>query len=175
MLSLGLFVTSLSMILWYLHRQPIRTRLLDRFREKTVKKYSKRIAAFIENIAMPLARLKIRDEVLGRLASVKSQQEHEELIISIEKEIEDLKNNKSGTPKFKDEDEATMYVVEGFIAQMSIASKADFNKAFKSPLEESNAKMKYVFDRMSFRVRRHIFVIASVFYLLSIFLEVLIR
>jgi hypothetical protein len=163
------------MILWYLHRQPIRTRLLDRFREKTVKKYSKRIAAFIENIAMPLARLKIRDEVLGRLASVKSQQEHEELVISIEKEIEDLKNNKSGTPKFKDEDEATMYVVEGFIAQMSIASKADFNKAFKSPLEESNAKMKYVFDRMSFRVRRHIFVIASVFYLLSIFLEVLIR
>jgi hypothetical protein len=172
-ISFTLFIVSLIMILWFLHRQPIRLSLFNELKTKTVKKYSKRISAFIENIAVPLARLKTRDEILGKLSSVKSKEEHAELMSSIENEIENLKNGKSSMPKTKEEDEATGYVIEGFLDQLTTASKADFHKAFRSPLIENQAKLKNTADKLSFRFRRHIFVSASVFSIFSIFVELL--
>lgn len=171
--SFTLFIVSLFMILWFLYRQPILHKLYDKLREKTVKKYSKRIAAFIENIAVPLARLKTRDEFLGKLASVKSQEEHTELMISIGKEIEDLESGKSNMPTSKEEDEATGYVVEGFLDQLVSASKRDYRTAFKMPLEEKSAKLKCQLDRVTFKFRKHVFVSASVFSIFSIFVELL--
>lgn len=171
--SFSLFIISLLMLLWFLHRQPIRLKLLEQLKEKTVKKYSKRINAFIESIAVPLARLKTRDEILGKLASVKSRGEHAELMSSIEKEINDLKSGKAGMSKTKEEEEATGYVIEGFLDQLTTATKADYRKAFNLPLDEKHARFKSFIDNVTFRYRRHIFVSASVFSIFSIFVELL--
>lgn len=128
---------------------------------------------FIENIAIPFARLKIRDEFVGKLASLKSKEEHSELMSEIEKEISELKAGKTGNTKTKEEDKATGYVIEGFLDQLTAESGKDYNTAFNKPLKEPNSKAKLSIDKVAFKFRRHVFVSASVFSVFSIFVELL--
>lgn len=160
------------MILWFLHRFPVRQKLLDEFREKTVKKYSKRIGMFIEEILVPFARLKAKDETLSKLAKVSSVAEHKALMKSIDNEIKELQDGKSA-PKTPEEEEATKYVIEVFLDQLTSDIKADHNKAFHQPLKEKHAKIKLKIDRLAFRFRRHVFISATVFAVFSIFIEIL--
>ncbi len=172
LISLSLYIVSLIMLLWYLQRQPKRLMLLDELRKHTSKKYSNRIATYIEEIAVPFARLKVRDEVFSRLVNVKSEKDRVILLKSIENEINGLEDGSVSASATK-QDEATKYVVEGFVNQVAQASKKDFRTAFLSPLKEPNATLKYYTDRLSFKFRRHIFVSGSIFALFSIIVEIL--
>jgi membrane protein implicated in regulation of membrane protease activity len=163
LISFVLYVISLCLLLWNFYRLPKRRKLLDELREKTVKKYSARIASFIEEIAVPLARLKAKDEMLGKLGKVKNKEEHEELMKAIDEEIKLLEEGKINIPHTPEEEKATHYVVESFVEQIGHASQEDYNKAFKQPLKENQAKLKYRIDRIALRGRRHVFVSASVF------------
>ena len=87
LISFALYICSALMLLWFLNRFPIRMKLLDEYREKTVKKYSKRIGMFIEEILVPFARLKAKNETLAKLAKVSSEAEYKALMKSIDEEI----------------------------------------------------------------------------------------
>jgi hypothetical protein len=172
LISFTLYIISLLLLLWNIHRFPIRMKLLDELREKTVKKYSARIASFIEEIAVPFSRLKAKDEVLSRLANVKTKEEHEKLMESINKEIKQLESGEINMPHSEGEEKATHYVVESFVEQLGHASQGDFQKAFRRPLREKYPRIKYRIDRFALRSRLHIFASASVFLLFTILIGI---
>jgi hypothetical protein len=173
LISLLLFVISLLLLIWHAIRYPLRLKLFGELREKTVKKYSSRIRSFIEDIIVPFSRLKTRDELLTKLGKVKSKEEQEALIQSIENEIKGLEDGSVKPPKTEAEDKATEYVVESFVEQVAHASKADYEKAFKQPLDEKYAKQKLRLDRIAMRGRRHFFAAGAVFIIFSMFVQIL--
>ena len=79
-ISLSFFTASLLFLIWHLHRHPKREKLFDELRHKTASKYSKRIASFIEVIAVPLAKLKAKDDILGWVVEVNSKEARQALI-----------------------------------------------------------------------------------------------
>ncbi len=141
-------------------------------REKTVKKFSKRISAFIEEIAVPFEGLKVRDEMQKRLRSIKSKEEHTKLLKDIEEEVKELESGKD-TSKSVAEIKATDYIVGSFLEHMAVDSRNDYKKAFKKPPDERYPKFKHRIDRISFTSRRHIFAIGCVFIFFSIFIEII--
>jgi hypothetical protein len=172
-ISLILYVISLLLLIWHTARYPIRTKLFDELKEKTIKKYSGRIAKFIEEIIVPFARLKAKDEVLSKLEKINTREEYGALIKHYKNEIHDLEQGTVGRQMTRKEDEATSYVVESFVEQVGHASREDYNKAFKSPLKEKYAKLKYRIDRIALRSRRHFFASGSVFAIFSMFVQIL--
>lgn len=172
LISFVLYICSALMILWFLHRFQIRDELYEVYREKTLNKFSKRIRMFMEEILVPFERLKAKSETLTKLVKVSTEDEYKTLMESIDMEIKELKGGKN-TPKAPKEEEATKYVLESFLEQFVVTSKADYNKAFHQPLKERNARIKLKADRITFRFRRHTFTSASVFAIFSIFIEIL--
>ena len=167
-----LFVLSLCLLLWHKFRYPKRVELANSLREKTVNKFTERIASFIEDIAVPFSRLKTRDETLDKLSKAKSQKEFDQVKAGIAQEIKDLESGKVKGQGIAEE-KATRFIVESFLGHMGSETKDDYNKAFKQPLKESHAKIKYYLDRAALKFRRHLFAGASVFIIFSVLIQIL--
>lgn len=171
LLSFTLFTASLLLLLWFQHRYPKREKLLNELKEKTVKKFSHRIHSYIDEIAVPLERLSVRDEIFERLDGVKTKEDYARFRTEIDTEIEELKKGKTGT-LVATKSKANDYVIDSFLEHMMHDSRDDYAKAFREPLNEKHAKVKHVIDRAAFRSRRHIFAAASVLLFFSIIIEV---
>jgi len=168
-----LFTFSLISFIWFFPRYPRRERILEELRKKTVKKFTNRIAKFVEDIVEPYARLQVKDKYAHKFAAVKNEQDFLAVKEEIKKEAEDLKEGKASDMTSVSESEVTRYVVEGFLSHMTSESRDDYKKAFKEPLDEKLARAKLVLDRISFRVRRQIFIAGSVFLFFSILIKII--
>lgn len=173
LISLTLLVISLLLLTWNTVRYPIRKKLFDELSEATIKKYSSRIAAFVKEIIVPYSRLKTRNEMSSKIEKLKTEEEQEALIKIVESEVQGLIEGTVNPIETEGEERATRYVIESFVEQVGHKSQEDYNKAFKSPLKENNAKFKYRLDRVSMRTRRHFFASGAVFAILSMFVQVL--
>lgn len=170
LLSLILFALSLPTLLWYLYRYPIRRSYWEKLKDRNTNKYADRIATFIENIVRPLASLKAKDEIAKRFAECKTVAEAQGLLKQLESEE---RKGSNGLPP--EEEEAYRYVVEGFLTQVSLAVKEDYEKAFLKPLNEKHSRLKNQLDKLSFKLRRHLLASAGVVLLLAIIIDLLKR
>lgn len=173
LISFILYIFSLFLLIWNLYRYPIRMKLLDELREETIGKFSDRIASFVEEIIVPFSRLKAKDELVSRLAIVKTKEDYSKLRESVSNEIKELEDGTAKVTKSEGEEKAMQYVIESFAEQLAHASKEDFENAFKRPLKEKFAKVRLRVDRLAFRIRIHLFASASVFLIFSIFIGIL--
>lgn len=169
LLSLVFFIASIALFIWHGQRYPKRIRIYNQKQEKTVKKYSHRIAVFMEDILKPLTQLRVRNEIQTRLLSTKSKEEFEEVLKEIKHSVEAVDSNKG----LGQEDEAVAFVVESFIGQLSNESREQWREAFRRPLKERYSKVKLLIDILALKTRRHIFVSASIFGLTSVFIQLL--
>lgn len=92
---------------------------------------------------------------------------------SITEEIQQLESGKLNSHKTPGEEKASRYVLESFVEQVAHALQDDHRIAFKQPLKEKHAKIKYKVDRLALRSRRHVFASASVFLMFTIFIGIL--
>ena len=181
-----LYTLSLLLLIWFFVRYPKRAKVFEELKEKTVTKFSDRIAHFIEDIATPYsvlqARLETREKYEKRFQTVENKKDYKKLRNEIETELEELKQQKTELESGKKIDhykrdnpatKATEYVIESFLSHMAADSQEDYKKAFKSPLEEKHAKIKLFFDQLSFRFRRHIFAAACVLLFFSVLIKML--
>ena len=170
-ISFSFFVVSLCLMVWYRFRYPQRNKYYKELVDESTKKIKEGIVVFIEGIILPYTRTKTRNDVLERLAKVKSEEEYRKFQRSLKREIKNLEANQPSSLSAKPDhlhEKAIESVVESYLLNLEHDSKEHFVLAFKKPLKESYAKQKLVLDIISFKYRVHVFVSAAVFLAASI-------
>jgi hypothetical protein len=171
-MSFSLYLISLFLISWHIARYPKREALLENYRKKTVDKHSDRITALVEELVLPLTKYKMREKVEKLLAKAKTEKQRQAIINN---EIAGLKSKASA--EFQDKDnpqrKAVTFAVEGMLHHMTEDSQTDFRNAFKAPLNEKHANIKFYLDRIALRLKLNVFVAASCLAIVAVFVKLL--
>jgi TolA-binding protein len=174
------FVVSIIGLIWFRHRYPKRQELLEQLREETVSRTSENLSKVMKDLLKPFTRMSVRLESMEKLAKVKTKEDYKKYQQGIEDEIKKLKSqldkesseqvNAYGTPEATT---AVDIVIHSFLENIQHESKNGFTKAFKLPLSEKNAKLKNVFDQLSFKFRLHVFTSGCVILIMAMIIQML--
>ncbi len=151
-LSFIFYLVSLGLHGWYAYRYPIRKTKLDESQDKDVGSKAHTIASFVAQIVLPMERLR-KTATKEYLEAVNMSQEQ---LNSIRKGTKALSPDESVINS-----EAVDLVLDNVLENLANNAKVGYDVAFRKPLDEKKAKIKYAIDIISFSSRTYIFFLAT--------------
>lgn len=151
--SLFFLILSFLFFLWHKLRYPIRKKLFERAQKVAISNISAEIAGFIEEYFYPATKNKA---------------------IELARETDPQNYNENLKKKFIEEhSDKARPIIETYIEKLNFKLKEKSKEIFKKPLKENFSNLKHFLDLTAMKSRYHLFLLAILFFFLSIFLTVL--